>query len=88
LAEERPAVVFLSHPQGRDSGDYRHRVTLPGQALTAHLRVIDIQTSHPDSVAVALKADLLVHAAGAALAADVAILVRGACASGRDLLRR
>jgi hypothetical protein len=60
LAEERPAVVFLSHPQGRDSGDYRHRVTLPGQALTAHLRVIDIQTSHPDSVAVALKADLLV----------------------------
>ena len=60
MADERPAVVFLSHPQGRDSGDYSHRVTLPGQALSAHLRVIDIQTSHPDAVAVALKADLLV----------------------------
>ena len=60
MADERPAVVFLSHPQGRDSGDYSHRVTLPGQALTAHLRVIDLQTSHPDSVAVALRADLLV----------------------------
>ena len=60
MADERPAVVFLSHPQGRDSGDYSHRVTLPGQALAGHLRVIDIQTSHPDSVAVALSADLLV----------------------------
>ena len=60
MADERPAVVFLSHPQGRDSGDYSHRVTLPGQALAAHLRVIDIQTAHPDSGAVALKADLLV----------------------------
>jgi hypothetical protein len=60
LADERPVVVLLSHPQGRDSGDYSHRVTQPGQALAAHLRVIDLQTSHPDSVAVALKADLLV----------------------------
>ena len=60
MADERPVVVLLSHPQGRDSGDYSHRVTLPGQALAAHLRVIDLQTSHPDSVAVALKADLLV----------------------------
>ena len=60
MADERPVVVFLSHPQGRDSGDYSHRVSLPGQALAAHLRVIDIQTSHPDSVGVALKADLLI----------------------------
>jgi hypothetical protein len=59
-ADEQPVVAFLSHPQGRDSGDYSHRVTQPGQALAAHLRVIDLQTSHPDSVAVALKADLLV----------------------------
>ncbi len=60
MADERPVVVLLSHPQGRDSGDYSHRVTLPGQALAAHLRVIDLQTSHPDSVTVALNADLLV----------------------------
>jgi len=60
LADPHPVVAFLSHPQGRDSGDYRHRVTLPGEALAAHLRVIDIQTSHPDSLAVALKADLLI----------------------------
>ena len=60
MADERPVVVFLSHPQGRDSGDYSHRVSQPGQALAQHLTVIDIQTSHPDSVAVALKADLLI----------------------------
>jgi hypothetical protein len=59
-ADEQPVVVFLSHPQGRDSGDYSHRVTQPGEALAAHLRVVDIQTSHPDAVGIALKADLLV----------------------------
>jgi hypothetical protein len=52
--------VFLSHPQSRDSGDYAHRVTLPGQAMAGHLDVVDIQTTHPDFLARCLAAGVLV----------------------------
>jgi len=52
--------VFLSHPQPRDSGDYAHRVTMPGQALAGYLDVVDIQTTHPDFLARCLAAGVLV----------------------------
>lgn len=53
-------VVFLSHPQARDSGDYRHRIAYPAQALGQLIEVIDIQTSHPDAWSWALRADVTI----------------------------
>lgn len=52
--------LILSHPQERDSGDFLHRVRLPGQALARHLDVAEMQTSHPDFLRVALQAPLLI----------------------------
>ena len=51
---------FLAHPQPRDSGDYRHRITLPGTALARHLEVEELQTTHPAHVARAVGAGVLV----------------------------
>lgn len=62
--------LFISHPQPRDSGDYRHRVTLPGQALAKHLSVAEIQTSHPAWLTHALHAGLIV----VEMVADAAVL--------------
>jgi hypothetical protein len=55
-----PTCLLLSHPQERDSGDFLHRVRLPGQALARHLDVAEMQTSHPDFLRVALQVPLLV----------------------------
>ena len=55
-----PTCLILSHPQERDSGDFLHRVRLPGQALASHMDVAEMQTSHPDFLRVALRAPLLV----------------------------
>ena len=52
--------TFLAHPQPRDSGDYRHRITLPGTALARHLEVEELQTTHPAHVARAVGAGVLV----------------------------
>lgn len=60
---DRPRdCTFLSHPQPRGTGDYVHRVTWPAAHLARHLPVTDIQTGHPDFVAHALRADLLIVA--------------------------
>lgn len=55
-----PTCLILSHPQERDSGDFLHRVRLPGQALARHMSVAEMQTSHPDFLRVALQAPLLI----------------------------
>lgn len=55
-----PECLFLSHPQPRDSGDYLHRVTLPGRALACHLPAAEMQTSHPAWLACGLQARVLV----------------------------
>ena len=55
-----PDCLFLSHPQPRDSGDYLHRVTLPGHALARHLEVVEMQTCHPTYLSHGLQAGLLV----------------------------
>jgi len=52
--------TFLAHPQPRDSGDYRHRITLPGRALAGSMEVVELQTTHPDWVAHCVATDLLV----------------------------
>jgi hypothetical protein len=65
-----PSCLFLSHPQPRDTGDYQHRVTLPGRALAAHLQVAEIQTSHPAYLTHGLAAGLLV----VKMVADPAVL--------------
>lgn len=54
-----PACVWLRHPQPRDSGDYVHRVLLPGQALSRFLSSLELQTTHPEHARISLKADLL-----------------------------
>jgi hypothetical protein len=53
-------ATFLAHPQPRDSGDYRHRIVLPGAALARHLDVEELQATHPSHVARAVSTDLLV----------------------------
>ena len=65
-----PDCLFLSHPQPRDSGDYQHRVMLPGRALAVHLPVAEMQTSHPAYLAHGLAAGLLV----VKMVADPAVL--------------
>lgn len=52
--------TFLAHPQPRDSGDYRHRITLPGRALARSMDVVELQTTHPHWVAHCAGTDLLV----------------------------
>jgi hypothetical protein len=52
--------TFLAHPQPRDSGDYRHRITLPGRALATVMDVVELQTTHPDWVAHCVGTDILV----------------------------
>lgn len=54
--------LVLAHPQPRDTGDYRHRITLPFAALAERLEVAELQTTHPDWVAHAVSADLLMVA--------------------------
>ncbi len=76
-----PDCLFLSHPQPRDSGDYLHRVTLPGHALARHLEVGEIQTSHPAYLSHGLQAGLLV----VKMAADAAVI--GLIESRRALAR-
>lgn len=61
--------TFLAHPQPRDSGDYRHRITLPGQALARSMDVVELQTTHPDWVTHCVRTDLLV----ACMVADPAL---------------
>lgn len=53
-------IAFLSHPQARDSGDYRHRIAYPAHALGQLAHVVDIQTSHPDAWSWALRADVTI----------------------------
>ncbi len=62
--------LFLSHPQPRDTGDYRHRVTLPGQALARQMTVAEMQTSHPAWLAHSFRAPLMV----VKMVADSAVL--------------
>jgi hypothetical protein len=62
--------LLLSHPQPRDTGDYLHRVTLPGQALARQMSVAELQTSHPAWLAHGLHARLLV----VKMVADSAVL--------------
>jgi len=52
--------LLLSHPQRRDSGDFLHRVSLPGRALAQHMAVFEVQTGHPEFVRLSLEAGLLV----------------------------
>jgi hypothetical protein len=52
--------LLLSHPQRRDSGDFLHRVSLPGRALAQHMAVVEVQTGHPEFVRLGLRAGLLV----------------------------
>jgi len=54
------SILFLGHPQTRQSGDWLHRVTWPGQALGECARVTTLQTLHPAWVREALAADVLV----------------------------
>ena len=54
------SILFLGHPQPRDSGDWLHRVGWPGRALATKASVCAIQTTHPDWVKQALAADVLV----------------------------
>lgn len=54
------SILFLGHPQTRQSGDWLHRVTWPGQALGKCARVTTLQTLHPAWVREALTADVLV----------------------------
>lgn len=54
------SILFLGHPQPRDSGDWLHRVSWPGRALATKASVCAIQTTHPDWVKQALAADVLV----------------------------
>lgn len=53
-------VTFLSHPQKRDSGDYRHRTLWPAQALSKLVEVHAIQTAHPDAFEAITSADFLI----------------------------
>ncbi|MEC7242835.1 MAG: hypothetical protein VXW32_16495 [Myxococcota bacterium] len=55
-----PHVTFLSHPQTRDSGDYRHRTLWPAQALSQLVDVYALQTAHPEAFEAVVSADLLV----------------------------
>lgn len=54
------SILFLGHPQTRQSGDWLHRVAWPGQALGERARVTTLQTLHPAWVREALAADVLV----------------------------
>ena len=53
-------VTFLSHPQPRDCGDYRHRTLWPAKALGELVPTVAVQTLHPDSFAAMLQCHLLV----------------------------
>lgn len=54
------SILFLGHPQPRQSGDWLHRVAWPAQALGKLARVTTVQTLHPQWVRMALEADVLV----------------------------
>lgn len=54
------SILFLGHPQPRQSGDWLHRVAWPAKVLGRHARVTTVQTLHPQWVRMALEADVLV----------------------------
>ncbi|MFM1987555.1 MAG: hypothetical protein RJA99_512 [Pseudomonadota bacterium] len=68
--------LVLAHPQPRDTGDYRHRITLPFGALAESLEVAEMQTTHPAWVAHAVSADLLMVAMVADDALDAVLAER------------
>lgn len=53
-------VTFLSHPQPRDCGDYRHRTLWPAEALGSRTPTIAVQTTHPDVLTALARTRLLV----------------------------
>lgn len=57
---KHPTVTFFSHPQARNTGDYLHRITWPGKALTRYFSVEDIQSTHPEHPARISTTDILV----------------------------
>jgi hypothetical protein len=68
--------LVLAHPQPRDTGDYRHRITLPFAALADRLEVAELQTTHPRWVEFAVSAELLVVAMVADPALEAVLAVR------------
>lgn len=54
------SIVFLSHPQSRDTGDWLHRCFWPARALSEFANVTLMQTTHPEWLKRSLEADILV----------------------------
>lgn len=54
------SVVFLSHPQSRQTGDWLHRCFWPARALSEFADVTLLQTTHPKWLKHSLDADILV----------------------------